>query len=193
MFNPFETNKNDVQFLLDNAGKDVLINGEKQKVLITNPSISEAEEKYIHTLLSVSRGDLIEIEGDNYLVITESITKRHGKFKALMRHCNNEIKVAGETTKTIVGYNQFGEPIYEEIVGEPSYVPSIIDKNSFSVSEPNAIRLPDNQISVIVQDNNTNNEKFTVNFQFNVMGSEWKVINRDFTKNGLLILTCESV
>ncbi|MFV2049641.1 Ig domain-containing protein [Bacillus sp. UMB0899] len=193
MFNPFETNTNDVQFLLDNAGKDILINGETKKALITNPSISEAEERYIHTLLSVSRGDLIELEGDNYLVITESVNKRNSKFKALIRHCNYEIEVAGETTRVIVGYNQFGEPIYEDIVGKPSYVPSIVDKNSFSVSEPSAIRLPDNQISVIVQGNDTNNEKFTVNFQFTVMGSEWKVINRDFTKNGLLILICESV
>lgn len=192
MFNLFETNTNDVQFLLDNAGKDVLINGETKKALITNPSISEAEERYIHTLLSVSRGDLIELEGENYIVITESITKRHSKYKALIRHCNYEIEVPGETTRVIVGYNQFGEPIWEDIVGEPSYIPSIVDNKSFSVDTGNAINFPENQINVIVQDNEDNNAKFNVNFAFSVMGTNWTVVNRDLTKKGLLILTCQS-
>ncbi|APH05844.1 hypothetical protein [Bacillus weihaiensis] len=193
MFNPLETNTNDVQFLLDNAGKDVLINGETTKVLITNPSISEAEERYIHTLSDVSRGDLVELEGEYYLVITESITKRNSKYKALIRHCNYVINIPGETTKTQVGTDVFGLPIYEYIEGESIFVPIIIEKTMFSVSQSSAIRLPNNQMSLILQDNSSNKDMFKINYEYDLYESKWKVINRDFTKNGLLILTCEIV
>lgn len=191
MFNPFNDNTQDIQFLLDNAGKDVLINDTPAKALITNPSITEYEEKYISTLQRVSRGDIVAYDNEKYISITESTTKRHGKYKALMRHCNYDIELPGEETCIIVGYDELDRPIYECTYGDPIYVSSIVDNKSFSVDGQNAINVPENEIIATLQDNQSNRDKLVVNNTFTVMSKTWTVLNQDLTKNGLLILTCE--
>ncbi|RBP95390.1 hypothetical protein DFO70_103432 [Cytobacillus firmus] len=132
------------------------------------------------------------LDNEKYLVITESITKRGGKYKSLMRHCNVMIDLPGEEVCEKVGENDFGEPIFECTTGDPVLVPSIVDNKSFSVEDSAAIRVPDNQIIVVVKDNDYNREKFQLNNTFTFEGV-YKVIHRDFTKRGLMILTCEKV
>lgn len=185
MFNAF-------QEILDEAGQIVLINDIATNVVITNPPLSEYEEKYLHTLETVSQGDIVTYMGERYLVITESVTKRSAKYKALIRHCNVLIEMPGEEVCVIVGENEFGEPITECTTGEPIFIPAIVDNKSFAVDDSAAIRVPDNHIVVIVQDNQINRDKFQLNNTFTFEGS-YKVIHRDFTKRGLMILTCEMV
>jgi len=189
----FTLNNEDLQCIFDSAGKSVIVNDTKMNVIITNPAISECEERYIHSLQKVSRGDMVTLEDEPYLCITESVTKRSSKFKTLIRHCNFNIEIPGEQVCTIIGYNSFDEPIEECTYGEPTLVPSIIDNKTLSVDGQSAIRLAENQIEVIVQDNEVNSEKFTVNFTFNVMGKSWRVVDVDLCKSGLMILTCEKV
>jgi len=45
-----------------------------------------------------------------YLVISETVTQHHSKYKTLMRHCNYEIVIEGQEVCEIVSYNDFGEP-----------------------------------------------------------------------------------
>jgi len=71
------------------------------------------------------------------------------------------------------------------------FIPAIIDKYTFKIDDFAPVRVAENQIIVTVQDNETNKSKFTVNATFDVMDKTWKVIDVDFTKNGLLTLTCE--
>ncbi|QNG59423.1 Ig domain-containing protein [Bacillus sp. PAMC26568] len=190
MFNYDDT---DIQFLLDQAGREVLVNDSPRQALITNPAISEQEERYIHTLERVCRGDTVEFDNVGYICITESITKRNGKYKALIRHCNYPLELPGEEVCVIVGENDFGDPLYECTNGESISIPAIVDNKSFSIDLGNAINVPNNQIIVTLQNNETNSDTFTLNYQFDVMESKWKVVNRDLSKNGLLILTCEFV
>ncbi len=191
--------KNAFLEIINEAGQTVLINDVERIAVITNPPISEYEQRNIHTLETVYMGDTVEIDGEKYLTITESIGKRGFKYKVIVRHCNYVIEVAGETIRVpLVDENgnpildDFGDPIYEYIEGEPVSVPVIVDNKSFSVDGMSAIRLADNQIQVIMQDNEFNRGKFVGNYHFNVMGSNWTVNNQDLTKKGLLILTCES-
>ncbi|WP_026677765.1 hypothetical protein [Fictibacillus gelatini] len=198
MFNLFETNTDDIQFLINNAGKDVLINDIAKKALITNPGLYDFEDRHISTLDKLSRGDLVTYDNEKYLVITESISKRGGKYKALMRHCNNIVQIPGETKQVPKldengnpVYDRFGDPVYITIQTDPTNVPAIVDNKSFSIDSNYAIRVPENQIVVTLQDNELNNRKIKVNFVFTMMGKKWKVVNVDLTKNGLMILTCE--
>jgi hypothetical protein len=191
--NPFEIDSYDIKFLIDSAGQTVKINDVEQKALITNAKIGDFEEKYIHTLQPIQRGNLIGLEGEKYLIISDTVTKRHSKYKALMRHCNYLIEIEGQEVCEIVGYNDFGEPIYECHPTESINVPAIIDKYTFKIDDFAPIRVPENQIIVTVQDNETNKSKFTVNTTFEAMGETWKVIDVDLTRNGLLVLTCERV
>ncbi|MGG3845568.1 DUF6406 domain-containing protein [Aeribacillus composti] len=189
--NPFQIDSSDIQFLFDSAGLTVKINDAEQKALITNAKIGDFEDKYIHTLQPIQRGNLIEYNGENYLVISETVTQRHSKYKALIRHCNYDIEMEGQEVCEIVGYNDFGEPIYECHPTESINVPAIIDKYTFKIDDFAPIRVPENQIIITMQDNETNKSKFVVNETFEVMGQTWKVIDVDMTRTGLLILTCE--
>lgn len=186
----FQVNQIDLEYLFDSAGQPVLINEIERQAIITNPSISENEERYIHTLDKVAQGDLVSMDNENYLIISETVSKRGGKYKSLIRHCNYIIELAGETTQELIGYDDEGRPVYITVEGEPISIPSIIENKSFAVSG-SQILVADNQIIVIVQDNEINKGKFAVNGTFTVMNKNWKVLNNDRTKRGLLILTCE--
>ncbi|MBE2919781.1 Ig domain-containing protein [Anoxybacillus flavithermus] len=187
--NPFTFDTSDFQFLLDSVGETVMIDNVEQKAIINNAKIGDYEDRYIHTLQPIQRGNLIEYNREHYLVISETVTQRYGKYKALMRHCNYEIDIKEQKVCKIVGHNDFGEPMYECHTTKSISVPAIIDKYAFKVDDPAPIRVPDKQIIVTMQENNKS--KFTVNTKFDVMGQTWKVIDVDLTRNGLLILTCE--
>ncbi|MGG6440500.1 Ig domain-containing protein [Saccharococcus caldoxylosilyticus] len=187
--NPFAIDSSDFQFLIDSIGETVTIDNVEQKAIVNNAKIGDYEDKYIYTLDSIQRGNLIVYNGKNYLIVSD-VTEGKVYNKALMRHCNYTIQIP-ITEQRIIGYTPFGEEIYETIVIREIFIPAIIDKYAFKVDNPAPIRVPDKQIIVTVQDNETNKSKFTVNTTFEVMEQTWKVIDVDMTRNGLLILTCE--
>ncbi|WP_117017569.1 Ig domain-containing protein [Aeribacillus pallidus] len=188
--NPFTIDNSDFQFLVDSIGETVTIDNVEKKVIVNNAKIGDYEEKYIYTLDSIQRGNLIVYNGKNYLIVSD-VTEGKIYKKALMRHCNYTIVVEGQEICEIVGYNDFGEPIYECHTTESISIPTIIDKYTFKIDDFAPIRVPENQVIVTMQDNETNKSKFTVNSTFEVMEQTWKVIDVDMTRNGLLILTCE--
>lgn len=206
----------DINYIFESVGQNVLINANTTNVVITNPPISEYEEKYIHSLTNVPRGSLIDIKGNSYLVVSESIIERGIKYKVLARHCNYSIKVDKAIAQELTGYDPItGAPIYKnkttylldaegnvvkegngrpiliDVYEDEFHVPAIVDVNSFSVKGNATIRYPSNQIEIIVQDNDKNTSTFKVNFNFAVMGKQWSVVNQDKSKKGMLILTCE--
>ncbi|QPA31428.1 Ig domain-containing protein [Thermaerobacillus caldiproteolyticus] len=187
--NPFTIDNSDFQFLLDAVGETVIIDNVPKKCIVNNAKIGDYEEKYIYTLDSIQRGNVIVHNEKNYLIVSD-VTEGQYK-KALMRYCNYIIEIEGQEVCEIVSYNDFGEPIYECHTTESISVPAIIDKYTFKIDDFAPIRVADNQIIVTVQDNETSKNKFTVNVTFDVMGQTWKVIDVDLTRNGLLILTCE--
>ena len=189
----------DIESIFNMAAVNVKVNDIDKKAIITNPAINEFEERYIHTLDVVRMGDLVTYQNEHYLVIAESVTKRHGKFKTLMRHCNHVFEIPGEVTKVLkrdengnIVLDWEGRPVYEYIQGEPTLVPSIIDNKNFSI-DGKQLRVPVNEIIIVVQDNEKNKKGFAVNNEFDLMSKRWKVLNQDYTKVGLIILTCERI
>lgn len=188
--NPFAFDTSDFQFLIDSIGETVTIDNVPKKCIVQNGNIGDYEDKYIYTLEPIQRGNLIVYNGKNYLIISD-VTEGKLYRKALMRHCNYTIVVAAEEVCEIVGYDPFGDPIYECHATELINIPAIVDKYAFKVDDPAPIRVPDKQIIVTMQENETNKSKFTVNTTFEIMEQTWKVIDVDKTRTGLLILTCE--
>ncbi|USK86176.1 hypothetical protein [Peribacillus asahii] len=189
----FTLGTEDLQYIFEQAGQSVIVNDAKINVIVTNPPVDEYEQRYIHSLQKVSRGDIVTLEGEKYISITESITKRGSKYKTLIRHLNATIKMKGEPTEIQIGENPYtGEPIYEYIEGEDFYIAAIVDNKSFSVNFNQPIILPNNQIEVIVQDNEINRSLFASGKDFSVIEKTWTVLNQDLSKSGLLILTCDN-
>ncbi|MBE2927407.1 Ig domain-containing protein [Anoxybacillus flavithermus] len=188
--NPFTFDTSDFQFLLDSIGETVTIDNVSKKCIVQNGNIGDYEEKYIYTLDSIQRGNLIVYNRKNYIIASD-VTE--GKFykKALMRKCNYEIVIEGQKTCEIVSYNVFGEPIEECHTSKSISVPAIIDKYTFKIDDFAPIRVPENQIIVTIREDDNTKQKFVANATFDVMGKTWKVVDVDLTRKGLLILTCE--
>lgn len=199
LFNVFDST-NDLEYLIQQAGKDVYINDVQRKALISNLSIgamSENDDRFISTLDSINRGNLVRLNNRNFLIITETVVKRYDKYKGIMRHCNFTITFTEvlEEECVYVGEDGTGIPQYKctPTVTEVTDIPLIVDTKSFSIDRNSTFLLATNEITVVSQDNPFNKEKFKVNYRFNLMGAEWKIINVDLTKNGLLVMTCEKV
>lgn len=183
-----------VSSIIETTGEQVKVNDNVLLAIITNPTISEYEERYIHTLLNVPRGSVVDYKTFKYLTITESSSMRTAKYKALMRHCNHVIEFPGEIIEgDFLGYDDWGRPVYDEIMGESVLVHAIIDNKSFSVDSDNSIRVPVNEIIMVLQDSEVNREKIEVNFEFPSMGKNWTVQDIDLTQSGLMICNCKTV
>lgn len=199
--NPFAINEQDILFLFESAGTEVLINDNPLKAIITNSGFNnENDERYINTLNPIRMGDLVTFNDHQYIIITETTSKRHAKYRAVMRHCNFTIEFPGEIERVPMRdedgniiRDAFGRPEYEDVQGDPYFIPAIVDNKYFQINNQFAARVGDNQIMVIVQDNAVNRTKFEVNERFELMGKNWKVRNQDKTESGLLVLTCEKV
>lgn len=189
----------DVQFLFESMGQVVLVNDKEQKAIITNPQMSANEERYLHTMDCVTLGHIVTLDNEKFLVVSETVTKRHSKYKSKIRHCNYTIEFAGEVIEDFmrdadgnIVYDRLGDPITITIVGDPIFIPAIVENKTFSIAGSQLL-VAENQIIVIAQDNKVNRGKFTVNNTLSLMDNNWKVRNQDRTKKGLLILTCERV
>ncbi|KZZ85634.1 hypothetical protein [Bacillus sp. SJS] len=183
-----------VSSIIMDYGEQVKVNDKETEAIITNPLISEQEERYIHTVQNVPRGSVVDYKTFKYLTITESSSMRTAKYKALMRQCNHVIEFPGEITNgKFLGYDDLGRAVFEEIVGEPTYVHAIVDNKSFSVNSTDAIRVPVNEIILVLQDNKVNKEKIKINFKFPSMDKKWTVQNIDLTQSGLMICNCKTV
>ncbi|OLN22918.1 hypothetical protein BTO30_07170 [Domibacillus antri] len=190
----------DTTFLFDGLSETIQVNGTDQRGIITNPPLSDVEERHLHTEFLVSQGDLIIYEQGLYLTLTETVTKRHGKYKTLIRHCNFIIEVAGDSiTRQKVDengnlmYDADGRPVMETIAGEPIFIPAIIDNKKTAIDDTTALRVLDNQIYIYVQDNEVNRTKLILNAEITPAGDTWAINNIDRTRQGLLVITAERV
>jgi|SRR5690625_5115925 len=169
--NPFMTDSaDDINHLFDSIAQDILINDEPSKAIITNINLTgETEDRSIHTLERIEQGDLITYQDEHYLAIVEVVTKRHSKYKSLIRHCNYDIPVSSRKS-----------------------VPAIVTDKTFSINETHQIRIGNGQIFVAVADTDDNRNTFEKNEIFEFMHGNWKIIHRDFTQRGLITLLFES-
>lgn len=102
--NLFKTDQatKDFQFLLDNAAYNIFINEESAKALITTPTLNRVvdyDDRYISTLNTIKRGDVITFNDKAFLIISEIESKQHINYKAIMRHCNYNISIPGGTER----------------------------------------------------------------------------------------------
>ena len=69
--NPFAFDTSDFQFLLDSIGETVTIDNVPKKCIVQNGNIGDYEDKYIYTLDSIQRGNLIVYNEKKYLIVSD--------------------------------------------------------------------------------------------------------------------------
>ncbi|MEC1723127.1 hypothetical protein [Schinkia azotoformans] len=191
MFNIFETGTDDINYLIENAGTNILVNGNSTRAIITNTPLNEFYDgKKITTLSLIKRGDIVVYENSKYLITSESDTIRNNKYKSIMRKCEFEIYIKIDEIKTPNGkYDYLGQPEYDTTEIHELF-PVIVDSQTFDVQNGQAINMPIGTILVSFQDNgNTNFIK--LDHRFIKFGNPWKIVGIDRTKKGLVTLTAE--
>jgi hypothetical protein len=176
MINLFQTNPDDVQYIIDTLGQDVLVNNHSVRAVITNTPINQTstaidyDDKKISTLQPIKCGDLVHYCDEDWLIISEINGPRYSKYRGIMRVCDYRIK-----------FN------FQGIVKE---FPAIVDGRVFDVETGKYMTLPASKIVVTLQENQETLQ-IDVGQRFVKMGNGWRVEAIDRTEKGLLKLWCK--
>lgn len=163
----------DFEYILQSIGKTVTVNDVPIQAVITNASNPKNpyDEKFISTLAEIKRGDLINYNSADWLVVNQISDMRYGtKYKGLMRKCEYEINFNFE--------------------GNVLTFPVLIDSKIFNVTEDKYFLLPDGTILVTLQENEET-KNISIDQRFIKLGFAWKISGIDRTQKGLIILTCD--
>jgi hypothetical protein len=139
-------------------------------------------------------GDFIKQNEKIYLSIFES-EDRDFYSSVKMRLCNSTLTIPGDTTKTIVGYDEMGRPIYDETTSPSTTLPCIAESKVYMSQDQEPINLPNGRLVVTVP--YTNNDKIKLNFEFDMYGNGYEVSHVDSSQVigtvGILQLTADLV
>jgi hypothetical protein len=155
------------------AGDDIYLNNDTmpKKALINNlPVNRQADIRTISTTAQIKRGDLINWDGGNWLIISDIGHKRYSYYKGIIQKCNYNIKFNFQGT-----IKQF---------------PAIVDSRVFDVETNQYLSIPAGKIVVTLQ-SNVDSENINIGQRFIKMKQAWKVTGIDRTNNGLLMLWCD--
>ena len=107
---------------------------------------------------------------NKYLIITEVVSQRHIKYKAIMRNLNYNVKFV--------------------LDGELYEFESILDTKTLDVHNGQIISLPTGKLIATLQANEHSNN-ISIDDRFIKMGSAWKVTGIDKSTVGIIKLFCD--
>lgn len=182
---------NDMAFVINHYGKDVIINATTTKAIISyqKESVDHSDLKLI-TLIPLHTGDVVEYQGSKFLVVSEISSKKYDSYYVgIIRKCNVQAQYK-TIEKVLIGFDPIGRPIYEE--KETLHdLPAIADNinRTYSV-DYGAINVIDNKIVLTIPDTEEY-ANIKENAEIMVEGKNYTVILQDITRPGLKILTLD--
>lgn len=197
--------KQDFDFLLDQFGVNVkvkeIVDGtqndkiRKCKAIISNQEPTENlpsfDDKKIHCQFKIKRGDVVEYDNVDYLIISDVQSKRAYEYKAIMRPMTNVFQFTYMTEGVIVDWDRFGNPIYDP---EPEEVtvefPCIAYQEGSASIEGDRIRLPEERITVVLPDSKAT-EQVELNSKHQMYDTYYQIENINLLQKGLRIFTME--
>lgn len=177
--------------LLDDAmnhiSETVLINGKPQKAVVTTAYLGQSEKRHISSLEPFKAGDYVEHRGQTYLVMEETETKRHNKYRSTMEAVNYSFEVRDFLYREIVAIDPVsGRPQYKNHYSDPYDLHGVFMKTEKKFETGFQINLVRLTFMVYVQENETTLEHFEINSVFDIKGKNMQVAVHDRTHNGLL-------
>jgi hypothetical protein len=134
----------------------------------------------------VKHGDIALVEGENHLILDVIVNEIHPK--ANIKLCNKTFTLSGTVTKTLVGYDQYGKPIYKETEGTPTIVPCVVEKSVYIEGQNTAINLSDHRIKVTMK--HQEHDDLLEDAEFQMFDETYKIVGVDKTQvlNGVGLL-----
>lgn len=148
--------------------ENIIVNNTDTSAIVEDVSdgLTYYADKYIITKFSIKTGNIVTYNDMKYLIISQ-IDRNKGINRARIRECNYSINFNFE--------------------GNIERVSSIINSVSFDIETNTIFSFETGKIILYI-----NTDTFVDTGQrFIIMGSAWKVVGVDRTKQGLLILHCE--
>ncbi|MDN4070850.1 Ig-like domain-containing protein [Paenibacillus vini] len=171
MINLFDNGTDDFAFLLEQMGKDITINDNPVKAVITNTNLEQNyDDRRITSLSPLSRGDIVFYNGKKFMVVSEVTEKRYTKFKGIMRFLPHRIIVNSESRfYTLDCY---------------------INTTDLGITSGKVLTLADGEI-VVNCSNYSIDSGLKIGARFLLNGQAFKINGvDDFSKPGTVALTC---
>lgn len=163
------------------------------EVIIINKDDSTQKELLLRPNQVIKKGATVLI-GTQYYLVTD-FNGNGINQKAKIKLCNNTFVLKGSTIQTIVGWNDFNEPIYEETSTSDISIPCIVETTITFDNTDNAINLPEGRIRVTIP--YTEHEDIAIDKEFVMYGENYKIMGIDYTqsigKEGLMIINGQKV
>lgn len=160
-----------IDFLLYEKGTPITINGTPQTAIVVYTEEVDVEEIKLICKVPIKRGDLIVVEGNNYLINSEINLKRFDTYyEGIAQSCNYSIKFI--------------------INNVPNPYNCVVSSQSFSITSNKLFDIASGKILVTLAFSNETNQ-IKLQDRFIKMGSPWKISGVDKTRSGLIILTCD--
>lgn len=162
----------DFESILFYMGQQVNINGQPQRVLITNTNLNtDYDDRKITAQVPLQRGDIVEFNGNRYMVISQVNDKRYEKYKAIIRRLTHSI-IFNLDCRFVTAHGY-------------------IEASNLDLIEGRILSLPTGQIKVLVSQR-TINAEIKNGIRFMLDGHPFVITGVDpYTQPGIVILTCQ--
>lgn len=171
----------------------VKINDVDTEVIVVNKDDSTQKELLIRPDQTVKKGATVLV-GTQYYLVTD-FNGNGINQKAKIKLCNSTFTLKGSKIQTIVEYNDFGEPIYDETNTSDILIPCIAETSITIDNTDNAINLPEGRINITIP--YTEHEDIAIDKEFVMYGEKYKIMSIDYTqsinKEGLIIINGKKV
>ncbi|TPF17935.1 hypothetical protein [Priestia megaterium] len=142
----------------------------------------------------IKRGSIAEFNNYKWLVMDFNDNDLFAKARA--KQCNNSITLTSNSGESvIIGYDELGRPVYDDVENEKIIIPCICDTVVQNDDTERAVNLPQEQMLVIIP--YTEHEDLDYDKELILYGSHFKIIGIDDTESidkvGLRRLTLERV
>lgn len=167
------TKRQNYNYILDSPSKsDVLLNEEVE----TRPCIVSNRESFNKRLFlflpdtKVNIGDYIHYDTFTYLATDRNRDDIYPELTGEL--CNEVFKIKGNETRTIVGEDAFGRPLYDYLTEEFD-LPCVMTTKTYSTADNSAIPLPEG--AMIVKIPYIENMTPNVNAEFKIWEEDYQI------------------
>ena len=160
-----------LDFFLTEKGETVIHNGFEKVALITDVTdhINYFNDKYIRSDFELHAGDVIEYQGNTYILMSQ-VNKDHHSYHGKLRKVNYRIKIV------------VNESVHE--------FDTVISSKTFGMTTDKYMTIEEGKIEVLLPSSFVS-EQIVEAMRFIKMGSAWMITGVDQTQVGLIRLTCE--
>lgn len=158
-------------FMLQQFGQDVKVNGEDKSVVIHRNNYRAIEELKILSHDPIIRGNLIQFDDNIYLVNDDTRNKRYNTYyRTVAQRCNYKVNFV--------------------VNGFIHNYPVIITTEKTGLNQEEIVVVPENKILVIVQANYIT-KQIKLDDEFIKFMRKYKITGTDWSKSGLITIYAE--